>query len=61
MSIDSKADPVLSSIDKLSHPILQSSGNFQNADRALIQVLKNKNIYGNLPPEIRNLMKSYEN
>jgi len=28
MSIDSKADPVLSSIDKLSHPILQSSGNF---------------------------------
>jgi len=24
-------------------------------------VLKNRNIYGNLPPEIRNIIKSYEN
>ncbi len=28
MSVDSKADPVLSSIDKISHPVLQPSGNF---------------------------------
>ena len=34
--------------------------NYVDADRSLIKNLLNKNIYNNLPGEIRNLIKSFQ-